>query len=63
MRIETRLQGLIFVAESEEESQLIDSLGSNVDDEGLIVKGEYEIRLSDGCGEHYILLKAQNNAS
>lgn len=48
---------IIAITESEKESQMIDLLGNDFTDRTFIpIKGE--IRLSDGFGEHYILLRA-----
>jgi hypothetical protein len=46
---------VLFIAESEEESKIFDLLGDDFKGRDSIpVLGE--IRLSDGTGEHYILL-------
>lgn len=57
------LAGLVLVAESEDESKLIDECcGSKViDDDGLIAECgasafKTEVRLSDGYGDHYIFI-------
>lgn len=51
---------LVLILEDCMESQIIDEIfGSNVDDTGLIAKGEYQIRLSTDCHDHYILLKPE----
>lgn len=46
---------VVLICESDEESAIIDLLGDDFSkDDGIPVSGE--IRLSDGYGEHYILL-------
>lgn len=72
MRIETRyrqveghkvIRGLVLVAECREESAMIDeAFGNKVGDDGLIAKAQVEVqvRLSDGCFDHYIYLEALN---
>lgn len=62
MRGETRKFGdrtsVVILLESESESKMIDQLGSEVKDgDGFIASGIYEIRLADGYGEHYVVLK------
>lgn len=55
---EKEIRGLVLVADSEQESRLLDALvGSSVGEDGLIAIGEFEVRLSDGYGEHYVYLK------
>jgi len=55
-RLEPR--GLVLIAETEKESEIIDEvLGDKVGEEGLICSGEFEVRLSDGYAEHYIYIK------
>lgn len=50
---------LVLTAD-ELESDLIDLLGDKViDDDGLIVRGTFEVRLSDGYAQHYVLLKGE----
>lgn len=50
---------LVLESGGEEESKLIDLLGNTVGDDGLIVTGKFEVRLADGYGEHYVLLKGE----
>jgi len=50
---------LVAISESEEESQLIDEcLGDRPDEDGLCGTGSatVEARLSDGYGQHYLLI-------
>lgn len=60
MKVEARrtgeaLRALILVAESKEESALLDeAFGNKVGDDGLIGRTECQCRLSDGHGEHYV---------
>lgn len=58
MRLEKRQFGLVIVFDKEESNLVGEVLGNIVADDGLITKGEYELRLSDGYGEHYALLKS-----
>lgn len=53
-----RVRGCVIVAETQEESRVLDLLGSRVSQDGLIVTGKYEVRLSDGYGQHYVYLEA-----
>lgn len=55
------LRGLVLESESTEESNLLDECcGETVDEDGLIARGEFEVRLSDGCHEHYVYLTANS---
>ncbi len=67
MKVESRKRGnkdgtsyhdIVLISENEEESKILDLLGDRVDADGIIENGEYELRLSDGYGEHYVLLKS-----
>jgi hypothetical protein len=70
MRIETRyrqvaghkvIRGLVLAAECREESAMIDeAFGNKVGDDGLIADAlvQVQVRLSDGCFDHYIYLEA-----
>lgn len=69
MRLEIRKlasvpRGLACVAESPEESELLDQIFGNkvVDRDGLIGIRLAECRLSDGCGEHYVYIDAVEGA-
>lgn len=42
-----------------DESKLVDLLGEVVGEDGLITTGTFEVRLSDGYGPHYVLLKGE----
>jgi len=62
MKLEKRSLGMgrtimvIGICENEEESRIIDTLGDNLEDrESIPIKGE--IKLSDDCQLHYIILK------
>jgi len=50
---------LVLIAETEEESELIDEMLSNAvqDGTGFIANVEGEVRLEDGYGHHYIYLR------
>lgn len=49
---------VVLLAETDEESALLDyALGKHVDPDGLIAKFTGELRLSDGLGEHYLLVQ------
>jgi hypothetical protein len=51
---------LCLITEEEDESLALDLLGDTVvDDDGLLVRGTFELRLSDGYGDHYVLLKGE----
>ena len=52
---------LCLLSDGEDESGLLDLLGKEVppDLDGLIVTGTFELRLSDGYGQHYVLLKGE----
>ena len=53
---------LILVAENKEESKLFDSVfGNKVEKDGLIAQIQGEVRLSDGFGEHYLVLKRKQD--
>jgi len=52
-----QLVGIVVVLQDDIESEILDQLGSTVGEDGLIAKGEYEVRLSDGYAEHYVHLK------
>lgn len=61
MKIEPRQRkehtDLVLMPE-EDESWFLDLIDNEVkDDDGLIFRGTFEIRLSDGYGQHYVLLK------
>ncbi len=57
MKLSTQGKQVILLAESSEESLLLDeTLGKTVDGHGLIARVEGELRLSDGYGEHYLRL-------
>jgi hypothetical protein len=53
------ISAAVFVAETESESKILDAVFGktlkNVD--GLIGNRDAECRLSDGCGEHYVIIK------
>lgn len=66
MRLEVRkFRGqaptIIGISESAEESKLLDLLNPKAPGEMILddvfAKGTFEVRLSDGYGEHYIRLK------
>lgn len=59
MKVEMRGNNrLVLVCENEDESKMVDAVcGSTVDDDGLIATTTAEVRLSDGYGPHYILIK------
>ena len=59
MKAELRSYGLILIAETAQESAMIDQcFGPNIiQDDGLIGESTCECRLSDGIGPHYILIK------
>ena len=49
---------LCLIAENETESLQIDNcFGNHVKGDGLISSVKGEVRLSDGCAEHYLLLE------
>ena len=51
-------RGVTLICENDGESRLLDeAFGSRVRDSGIIAAVSGEIRLSDGIGEHYILLR------
>ena len=52
-------RGLVLIADPGlDESRLIDeALGNTVGEDGLIARGNYEVALADGYGEHYIYCK------
>ena len=52
-------RGLVFVVETDEESALLDQFfGKAAQDDGVIGEPKIaECRLSDGYGEHYILVR------
>lgn len=51
---------LALISESQEESAALDLLGDRpVGEDGLIVTGVFETRLSNGMGPHYALLKGE----
>ncbi len=59
MKIEFVHGNLLLVSESDYDSLMIDkAFGSTVqDDDGFIANVSGEVRLSDGYGDHYIILK------
>ena len=68
MRLEKRefkgITNVLLVSESEEESLILDLL-SSADGKTKVVgdviqKGTYEVRLEDGYGEHYVMLKGNS---
>ena len=60
MKREERPFGILFISESSEESRLFDhAFGSKVEEDGLIGRRIAECRLSDGYGEHYVLIKRE----
>ena len=53
---------LLFICETEGESQMLDTIASRVKDgDGFIAKVKGEIRLSDGYGEHYLRVEIDEN--
>lgn len=60
MKIELVRKDCIFIAETEEESEILDTVfGTAVDENGLIGVKQCECRLADGYLEHYVLIKSQ----
>lgn len=57
---ETFHHDVLLIAETEADSLALDLIGKTVDGDGLIATGVYEIRLSDGVGTHYVLLKGRD---
>ena len=48
----------VIIAETEAESEILDKVfGKVLDSDGFISKTMCECRVSDGCGEHYVLIK------
>jgi hypothetical protein len=51
-------RGVVLICENDGESRLLDeAFGSRVDADGKIAVVAGEVKLSDGCGDHYIWLK------
>ncbi len=55
---ETFTVDAVLAAETKEESKILDEVvGSFVGEDGWIGSGAFDVRLSDGYGDHYVLLK------
>jgi hypothetical protein len=57
------LRGVVLVATNEKESLILDKLGKMPDDDGVLARGEYTLKLSDGYDEHYVYLTNSNTPS
>lgn len=56
--LEKRPYGLVLISDSEEASKMLDeAFGSTVGEDGVIAMLIGEVRLSDGCVEHYLRLE------
>lgn len=60
MKVSKVRNNIVIELENKDESEFMDKyLGSTVANDGSIAKGTFELRLSDDCLSHYIILKPE----